>query len=144
MLSLLLRLGASAATMEVGGLIARKRRSVINKTIAGILIGTGIVFGLVALFIWLTFKYPPLNVALAFSFLFVAAGAVALTFQGYTERRENRRREVHSNGSLLPLIVAAAAASPLLARPNLVASLIPVALGLWAITRSPSSEEDDT
>lgn len=123
---------ASIVAGETADIIGRTKRSVIAYAIAGLLVLFGVMFGLIALYVWVAGHWGPITAALALAGAFVVLAILIVVIHSSTSKRQAReatkRRAVDAKA--IATTAAVAALPALLARPRSAVALIVPVLGV--------------
>jgi len=123
---------ASIVAGETADIIGRTKRSAIAYAIAGILVLFGIMFGLIALYVWVAGHFGPILAALGIAGVFIVFAILVVVIHSTTARRQAReaskRRSVDAKA--IATTAAVAALPALLARRGSAVALIVPVLGM--------------
>ena len=136
---------AGFASGEAMAAIRRLRRAAVYYTIAGILGFFGVVFLLVAAFIWAARRYGAIEAALGFGIGFVVLAGITLAIHMITARVRMRRAARQRNSDMAKVAVAASLAvlpSLLRGKVGVAALIVPAVAALaYGIYRENSGGE---
>jgi MFS family permease len=120
---------ASIVAGETTDIIGRTKRTAIAYVIAGLLVLFGVMFGLIALYVWVAGHWGPITAALVLAGAFVVLAVLVIVIHNSSAKRQKReaskRRSVDAKA--IAATAAVAALPALLAkRGSAVALIVPV------------------
>jgi hypothetical protein len=120
---------ASIVAGETADIIGRTKRMAIAYAIAGLLVLFGVMFGLIALYVWVAGHWGPIVAALALAGAFVVLAILVIVIHSSSAKRQAReaskRRSVDAKAVAATAAVAALPAL-LAKRGSAVALIVPV------------------
>lgn len=123
---------ASIVAGETADIIGRTKRMAIAYAIAGLLVLFGVMFGLIALYVWVAGHWGPVVAALALAGAFVVLAILVIVIHSSSAKRQAReaskRRSVDAKA--IAATAAVAALPALLARRGSAVALIVPVLGM--------------
>lgn len=123
---------ASIVAGETSDIIGRTKRSAIAYAIAGLMVLFGVMFALIALYVWIAGHWGPIPAALALAGAFVVLAVLIVLIHSSAAKRQARkaakRRAVDAKA--IATTAAVAALPALLARRGSAVALIVPVLGM--------------
>lgn len=122
---------ASLAAGETANIVGRAKRAAIAYGAAALFVLFGILFALIAAYVWAAGRWGPITAALVFAGTFIALAIVTVVFQSITAKAQARRaaRKRAVDAKALAATAAVAALPALLANPRSAAALTVPVLG---------------
>ncbi|MHB2267049.1 hypothetical protein [Aliihoeflea sp. PC F10.4] len=129
---MLVTLLSSLVAGETSNIIGRMKRAAVAYSAAAFFILLGVLFALIAAYIWAATRWSPITAALIFAGTFVALAIVTVVFQSVTAKTQARRaaRKRAVDTKALATTAAVAALPALLANPRSAAALTVPVLGV--------------
>ncbi|MDF1598208.1 phage holin family protein [Mesorhizobium sp. YIM 152430] len=123
---------ASIVAGETADIIGRTKRMAIAYAVAGLLVLFGVMFGLIALYVWVAGHWGPIVAALALAGAFVVLAILVIVIHSSSAKRQAReaskRRSVDAKA--IAATAAVAALPALLAKRGSAVALIVPVLGM--------------
>ncbi|OLP62312.1 hypothetical protein BJF93_23405 [Xaviernesmea oryzae] len=135
---------SSLAATDMSLAVARIKRNAILRAIAGSFFLTAVIFGLIALTIYLSHKLGPIGATLAVGGVFLVFGIITLITMSIMEARDRRIAEERKRKSQVQTNLVMATTMTLFRRKPLMAAGIAMAVGgLLGFTRLGFGGRDD-